>query len=222
MRDAVEIAFRQKMEKTLRCGSYHFGNAARRISDVKSQYHQADDDDDGLNKISNGNRPHAADVGVKNHHRRAADDAPVKRNARERREYHRHSHQLSGYPTKIRGYNKNGRYQFGSAAVSDAEEVHKREDVHFVKLAGKKSAHQNEAQSRAERVFHNAQHALVHKTRGRSHDGFRTKPSGKQRRAGHHQWQAPARHHKVAGIFHPPGSPPAYGDGEQQVQCDGD
>ena len=53
----------------------HQIGAASHVAEQPDQVHQADDDDDHLEEVSQGNRPHAAEQGVQQHDKGAEEHA---------------------------------------------------------------------------------------------------------------------------------------------------
>jgi hypothetical protein len=195
------------------------GLARQRGRDVE----QAEDDDRGLEQVGEGDREHAAEQQVDEHHRRAEHDPLLERDAApgEHVEADAQRQQVRRRPAEVGQRDRRPGADLHRPVVALAVEVADGEQVQPVEAAGEHQRDDDEAGGRAERVGDHARQSVLQEGGGHREHRLGAEPGREHGREVHVQRQASAGGEVVLGAVHAPRGIPADRDGEQQVQGDG-
>ena len=192
---------------------------ARHVAREPGQNHQTEHQNDHLDEIGHGHRPHAAPERVDQDRRHADGHAPRNADgtARQQVEHQPQRRDLRRHPAEVAQHDDQRTDDFDGAAIALTVVVADGQQRHAVELGGKEQAHQNQAHARAERVFHHVvQTALDELGRHAQHD-LRPEPGREGRGDDHVHRQMATSDREVGGVFHAPGGPQANADGDEQV-----
>ena len=198
--------------------------AAGHVGRKERQHQQPDDQDDHLDEIGHGNRPHAPQQGVgqngddPHHHAPRDGDGTMG----EQIEDDAQRGDLRRHPSQIADHDDDRAEHLDEAAVARAVVVADGEQIHAVETPGNEQPHQDQAGTGAEGIFHDPAESILHEARRDAQHQLGAEPGGEGERDDHHQGQMAPRDREIGGVLHAPCGQEADADGDQQIEKDQD
>jgi len=191
------------------------GHVARK----PGQHHESDHEDDHLQEIGHGHRPHAAKqrVGQDGHHADGHAHGNADRAARQQVENQAQRRDLGRDPAQVAEHDDQRADDLDGAPIAVAVVVADGQQRHAVELAREEQAHQDQAHARAERVLDHAAQAALDELGGHAQHDLRAEPRGKRGGDDHVHGQMAPGNCEVGRVLDPPGRPQANGYGHEQV-----
>ena len=201
---------------------HHRVDPARHVLGDPGNVEQPQHDHDHLHEGRHRHRPHSAEQGVDQHHRRADDHARVAVDgaAREKVEHQPERGDLRAHPAEVGDDDADREREFDATGITAAEEVAQGEKIHAVKRPGEKQPEQHQAHARAQRVGNQPARAVLEKGARIAKHGLRAKPGGEHHGEHHGHGQMPPGSDVVAGVMHLRRGEESDTDGDDEISDD--